>query len=189
MLAVSVEAVIGTIHRAGINCVLMGVHGINGYRDQARATDDVDVLVTKREVQKAIRVLERAFPYLEVRENSAVARFVNPATQKVVIDVMKPHAEKIRLVFRHTVAVGKTHRIPDLEMAIVCKFMAMRGLNRKLVKRLQDAADLMNMVVHNRQTLDLEKLYRLAQKAESNGRAKMQAIIERIDAGQMIEVE
>src|ERR1700680_1321779 len=90
VLNVTPENVIATLHAAGINPVLMGTHGINVYRDEARATQDVDVLVTKREVRKAIRVLEEAFPYLEIVENSAVARFVDPVSQKVVLDVMKP---------------------------------------------------------------------------------------------------
>src|SRR5438105_9558717 len=66
VLKVTPENVIATLHGVGINAVLMGTHGINVYRDEARATQDVDVLVTKREVRKAIRVLEDAFPYLEV---------------------------------------------------------------------------------------------------------------------------
>src|SRR5262249_9409519 len=58
VLEVTPENVIAALHEAGIKPVLMGTHGINGYRDQARATDDVDVLVTKRDVRKAIRVLD-----------------------------------------------------------------------------------------------------------------------------------
>ena len=38
VLEVTPENVIKALHEAGINCVLMGAHGINGYRDEARAT-------------------------------------------------------------------------------------------------------------------------------------------------------
>ena len=37
VLNVSPENVIDVLHRAGINPVLMGTHGINGYRDEAGA--------------------------------------------------------------------------------------------------------------------------------------------------------
>jgi len=188
VLEVTPENVISELHKAGINCVLMGTHGINGYRDQARATDDVDVLVTKREVRKAIRVLDRAFPYLDVVENSAVARFVNLATQKVAIDVMKPSSEAIRLVFRHTISIGATHRIPDLEMAIVSKFVAMMSPNRKPGKKLIDAGDFTIIITHNRKTLDIEKLRRLADRAQHGGGARILAFVEEIDAGRTIKV-
>src|SRR5260370_922327 len=83
VLNVTPENVIATLHGAGINPVLMGTHGVNVYRDEARATQDVDVLVTKREVTKAIRALEAAFPYLDIMQNTAVARFVDPVSQPI----------------------------------------------------------------------------------------------------------
>src|SRR5207244_10041305 len=125
---------------------------------------------------------------LEIRENSAVARFINPVTQKVVIDVMKPTSEAMRIVFRHTVPIGKTHRIPDLEMAIVSKFLAMTGSNRKRARRVQDAADFMNMVAHNRKILDVEKLHRLGNRVRPRGGAEIVRLVEEIDAGRTIKV-
>src|SRR5580704_12982013 len=109
---VTPEGIIAALHREGINPVLMGTHGLVGYRSESRATQDVDVLVTKKDVRKAVRVLEQEYPYLEVRENSAVARLVDPVTQKVLIDVMKPTSRLMSLVFRHAIKIGKTHRVP-----------------------------------------------------------------------------
>ena len=48
VLMVTPENVIAALNDAGINPVLMGTHGINVYRDQARATQDVDVLPAAR---------------------------------------------------------------------------------------------------------------------------------------------
>src|SRR5262245_13677356 len=62
---VTPEGVIAALHRAGVNPVLMGTHGLSGYRSEARATQDVDVLVTKKDVRKAVWVLEQEYPYLE----------------------------------------------------------------------------------------------------------------------------
>jgi hypothetical protein len=188
VLDVTPENVIAALHAAGINCVLMGAHGINGYRDQARATDDVDVLVTKRDVRKAVRTIDEAFPYLEIVDLSAVVRFVNPSTQKVVVDVMKPSSEAMKVVFRNTVPIGKTHRIPDLEMAIIAKYLSMTSPTRKPARKLQDAADFMNVVTHNRPSVDLEKLRRLADRVRSHGSAEVLAFIEEIDAGRTIHV-
>jgi hypothetical protein len=185
-LNVTAENVIAALNDAGIRPVLMGTFGINGYRDEARATQDVDVLVTKKDARKAVRVLEEAFPYLEVQENAAVARFVNPVSMKVVLDVMKPASRAIQAVFRHTVAIGKTHRIPDLEMALVSKFLAMTATNRRPDKKLVDAGDFMNIVQHNRTRLDVKKLTRLAGHAQPGGSARIEAMLVDIDAGRTI---
>lgn len=182
VLYVTPENVLRTLKKAGINCVLMGVHGINVYRDQARATDDVDVLVTKREVRKAIRVLEEAFPYLEVKDISAVARFVNPLTNKVVIDVIKPESRLMQQVFRHSVPIGKSHRIPDLYMALILKFQSGRSPTRRPDKKLLDQGDFVNMVLTNRATLELAELKRLADLVEFHLGSKILAVIAKIDA-------
>jgi hypothetical protein len=189
VLAVTPENVIAALHRAGISFVLMGVHGINGYRDEARATGDVDVLVPQYRVRKAIRVIDEAFPYLEIRENSAVARFINPVTQKVVIDVMKPASEAMRLVFRNSVWIGKTHRIPDLEMAIVSKYLAMTGQNRKPDKKHLDAGDFSNIILHNRQSIDVVKLKRLGDRVRPGGGAEIMGYIAELDAGRAIKIK
>jgi len=188
VLAVTPESVLSALHDAGINCVILWTHWINGYRDDARDSEVVDVLVTKRDVRKAVRVLDETFPYLEIIENSVVARFVNPVTQKVVIDVMKPASRAMQLVFRHTIPIGDTHRIPDLEMALVSKFVAMRSPNRKPHKKHLDAGDFGSIVEANRQSIDLKKLRRLADQACPGGGAEILRLIDDLDAGLTIQV-
>ncbi len=183
VLKVTPENVIDALHRAGINAVLMGTHGINVYRDEPRATQDVVVLVTKRDVRKAVRVLEEAFPYLEILENSVVARFLDPVSQKVVLDVMKPSSRVMQATFRNTVAIGETHRIPTLEMAVVAKYVAMTSPTRRPLKRKQDEVDFENMVEQNRTKLDLARLARIAGKAVPGGGTHVLELIADIDAG------
>lgn len=188
VLKVTPKNVIAALNRAGIRPVLMGTYGIGGYRSEARATEDVDVLVRKREVRKAIRALEQEFPYLEIVENSAVARFRNAATQKIVLDVMKPSSQAMQSVFRNTLKVGKTHLIPVLEMAIVAKFLAMRAQNRSDDKRHVDAGDFINMVSHNRCVIDLKKLERLGNRVSPKGGSEVLRLIKDIDAGRTIQL-
>lgn len=186
VLKVTPEQVITALNAAGIKPVLMGTYGINGYRDEARATQDVDVLVTKKDARKAVRVLEESFPYLEVIENAAVARFLDPVSQKVVLDVMKPASRAMQGVFRNTLSIGRSHRIPDLEMALVSKFLAMTSENRRLDKRYVDAGDFANILRHNRQDIDMKKLVRLAGNAQPRGGATITAIVADLDAGRQI---
>ena len=186
VLDVTPENVIAALNRAGINPVLMGAHGINVYRHEARSTDDVDVLVTKKEVRKTIRILDEAFPYLEITENAAVARFSNPVTQKVVLDVMKPASRAIQLVFRNSIEIQGAYRIPTLEMAIVSKYVAMTSPTRRFRKRHLDIADFMEIVEYNRAKIDVEKLKRLAESAQRGGGNHIVELIGEIDAGRDI---
>lgn len=188
VLHVTPERVLSTLRRAGVNCVVMGTHAVNTYRDEARATQDVDVLVTKKDVRKAVRALEEQFPYLEVIDLSSVTRFLDSVSQKVVIDVMKPTSRAMQIVFRHTISVGKSHRIPTLEMALVSKFVAMMAPNRRRDKRALDFGDFTNVVMNNRDTLDLEKLKKLAEAVQYGGGAKILRLIADIDTGREIHL-
>jgi hypothetical protein len=188
VMEVTPERVVATLHRVGINGVLMGTHGINGYRDQPRGTQDVDVLVTKKDVRKAVRILEETFPYLEVIENAAVARFLDPVTQKVVIDVMKPASRAMHAVFRNAIPIGDTHRIPDLETALASKFLAMIAPTRRPDKKLIDAGDFTNIVIHNRSVLDLKKLKRIGDQFHPQGGTEMVRLVGDIDAGRQIRL-
>ena len=188
MEQVTPEGVIAALNRAKIIPVLMGMHGLAGYRSEARATQDVDVLVTKKDVRKAVRVLEAEYPYLEVYEGPAVVRLVNPASQKPIIDVMKPSSEMMRLVFRHTIRIGKTHRIPDLEMGLICKFVAMTAPVRREAKRMIDLGDFIDMVEHNRSVIDLEKLKSFAESVQRGGGARILQMVADIDSGRRISL-
>jgi hypothetical protein len=136
------ERVIEILHKAGITCVLMGTHALNTYRDEARATQDVNVLVRKKDISKTIKTLAAAFPELTINDTPVVTRFVDPSTAKVVLDVMKPAQAVFQVIFRHTIPVGDTHRIPDLEMALASKFAAMVSPDRRPDKKMIDGGDL-----------------------------------------------
>lgn len=185
---VTPERVIEVLNEVGVKPVLMGAHGLGGWRNQARSTEDVDVLVRKKDIRKAIRALQAAYPELTVTDFPVVTRFTDPATKQVVIDVMKPTQAVFRVVFRHTIPVGETHEIPNLEMALASKFAAMVSPRRATERKLQDGADFVDIVRHNRRDISLPKLRRLADKVYPNGGAEIMQLIEDIDAGRMIQL-
>jgi hypothetical protein len=182
------EGVIAVLHQAGVRCVLMGTHGLGGWRSEPRATQDVDVLVRKKDVRKAVRALGQAFPDLRTEDTPVLTRFIDPATGKPVIDVMKPTQAVYRIVFRHTLRVGDTHFIPGLEMALASKFAAMVSPNRPPDKKLIDAGDFVNVIRYNRDQIDLPKLKRLGDKFYPNGGTEILRLVEDIDAGRSIQV-
>jgi hypothetical protein len=185
---VTPEGVVAALNRAGIRPVLMGTHGLVGYRSESRATQGVDVLVRKKDIRKAVKALQAAYPDLRIEDTPVVTRFVDPSTEKVVIDVMKPTQEVFKLVFRHTVPVEDTHDIPDLEMALVSKFAAMTSPRRIADKKMIDGGDFINIVRTNRGAIDLPKLRRLTDKVYPGGGAEVLRMIEDVDAGRTIQL-
>lgn len=180
------QRVIRVLHKAGIRVVLMGTLALNTYRDQARATQDVDVLVRRKDVANAIEVLEKTFPTLEIEHTASVARFMDPVIRKPIIDLMKPTIAVYRLVFGQTMVVANTHEIPNLEMVLVCKFAAMASPNRRMARKYLDAADFLNVVDYNKDTLDLIKLRSLAEKVDPLVARKMMKMIRDFHHGRRI---
>jgi hypothetical protein len=182
------EQVIKVLHEAGISCVLMGTHGLNVYRHQARATQDVDVLVRKKDIRKAVRVLHDVFPSLTLKETPVVTRFIDPTNGKPVLDVMKPTQKVFQMVFRHTVQVGVTHAIPGLEMALVSKFVAITSPHRERLRKIQDVADFADMADCNKNKINLTKLVHLAQQVYPGGGSEIRKLIDDIFAGRPLQV-
>jgi hypothetical protein len=180
--------VIRVLNHAGVRFVVMGTHGIVGYRSQPRATQDVDVLVAKRDHRKAVAAIQEAYPRLEVRDTPVVTRFVHPKTKLVVIDLMKPNFPLFQMTFRQCVKIAETYFIPDLEMALASKFAAMVSPNREQSKKLVDAGDFVDVVVHNRADIDLLKLKRFGDKVYPDGGAEIMQLIDDIDAGRPIRL-
>jgi hypothetical protein len=185
---VAPRRVIEVLNEAGVKPVLMGTHGLVAWRSESRATQDVDVLVRKKDIRKAIRALQGAYPQLTITDFPVVTRFTDPETQKVVLDVMKPTQPIFRIVFRHTIPIGDTHEIPELEMALIAKFAAMVSPNRKEAKKFVDAGDFIDVVDHNRDDLDLRKLKRLADKVYPGGSTEIMEMVENILAGRPIHL-
>ncbi len=182
------ETVIRLLNKAKIKFVLMGTHGIVGWRSETRSTHDVDILAAWKDYEKAVRVIHEAFPELEMADWKVVTRFKDNVTGNIVIDIMKPVDDLFRAAFRYTVDVKRSHRIPDLEMAIVTKFAAMISPRREQRKKFVDANDFIDMVDHNQNELDLGKLKRLAEKVYKGGGPEILKMVDDIKAGRQIKI-
>jgi hypothetical protein len=180
--------VIKILQQAGVKCLLMGAHGIGGWKDKARSTDDIDLLVPQKQHGKAVKAIQEAYPDLAVADLPVVTRFSDKETGKEVIDLMKPVQDLFKVAFKYSIPVGKTHRVPDLEMALVAKFAAMVSPYRRPLKKHQDAADFMDMVEHNLNEIDFKKLQRLADKVYKGGAKEIGQLIEDIKAGRTLQI-
>ncbi|MBM4070905.1 MAG: hypothetical protein FJ271_18425 [Planctomycetes bacterium] len=181
------EKVIAILNKAKVRYVLMGTFGINGYRDEARATQDVDVLVRSKDHERAVKAIKASFPKLEMEDFPIVTRFRDPANKKPLIDLMKPRHDALLAVFKNSILVGKSHRVPTLEMALVSKFAAMVSPFRDDDKKLVDGGDFVNMVKHRAKSINLSKLKKLGEKVYRGGGAEISKMVADINAGRRIQ--
>ena len=182
------EKVIRVLNQAEVRFVLVGTHGLIGYRKEVRATKDVDLLIRSVDHEKAVVALSKAYRKLTVRETPVVTRFIDPNADVAVIDLMKPYAEHLRAAFRNSVAVGESHRIPTLEMALVLKFAAMVSPNRVYRKKLIDAGDFITVVENNAAAINMAKLKKLGDSVYPGGGAELVQYVEDVKAGRDIKI-
>jgi hypothetical protein len=182
------EAVIKVLNKAKVKFVLMGTHGIGGWRSEPRATQDVDVLILKSHHRKAVAAVRKAFPDLQQQELPAVTRFLDPLDGKPVIDLMKPQEDLYREVFKDPVPVGKTHHVPNLEVAIASKYAAMVSANRTTEKKHLDAADFVSMVTTHYGHIDRNVLFSLGEMVKNGGGSEILKRIDDAQAGGMFSV-
>ncbi len=182
--------VIRVLDKAGIGFVLVGAYGVAGWRKEARATEDVDVIVPARQIKKAVAVLLEAFSDLEAVDLPMVVRLRVRGTKDVAIDVMKPVQQPYREVFKHTATAKSgrwTYRVPSLEMAIVMKFSAMVSLYRAAEDKYQDAHDFILMVKQN-PGLDEKTLSELAGLIYPDGGRDVLELVRQARAGEMLKL-
>ncbi len=180
------EAVIKILNKAKVKFVLMGTHGIGGWRSEPRATQDVDVLVRKSHHRKAVAAVKKAFSDLQVQDLPAVTRFLDPLDGKPVIDLMKPEEDFYREVFKNPVRVGKTHLIPNLEAALASKYSAMVSPHRSAEKKALDEGDFISMVAQNHEVIDLDILFSLGEMVKANGGVEIQRFVQQAKLGQRL---
>jgi hypothetical protein len=141
-------------------------------------------LVQKRHHAKALRAIQAAYPILTQADNPVVTRFVDPGSKEVVIDVMRPN-DLYAEAFKNTVRVGKTHDVPNLELALAAKFAALISRNREQVKKHLDAAD---FVQRNHAVIDEAKLCRLGDAIDSGAGEELLKFVEDVKAGRPLRV-
>jgi hypothetical protein len=180
------EDVIRVLNAAGVRFILMGNYGITGWRLERRASEDVDVLVRTRDHRKAVDAVHRSFPDLQMKDFPIVTRFINPATEIPVIDLMKPNQPLFKVAFRQMILVEEGYLIPNLEFALACKFAAMVSPNRAEQKKHLDAADFISMVQKNSSSIRLASLKRLGERVYPGGGREIMQLVEDAKAGRRL---
>jgi hypothetical protein len=184
------EDVIDVLNAAGVRFLLAGAHAIGGWTNRPRTTEDVDVLVAARHVRAAVRAIRAAYPHLQLRDTPVVARFADPETGKIVIDVMKPNQPLYRVALRYAHPIetaDRAYHIPSLEFALAMKFAAMVSPRRDRGKKLFDAGDFVNMVKANPE-IDMAKLATLGARVYPGDGAEIVELVRKARADEPFQI-
>jgi len=182
--------VIRVLNENKISFVLVGLHGLSAWMREPRGTKDVDVVVTAKQVKKAVQVLLAAFPNLEPIDLPVVTRLKDRETDDVLIDVMKPVQQPPRSVFKNCIDVkqgNESYRIPTLEMGLALKFAPMISLSRAEEDKYQDAHDFIRMVKNNAE-IDLDKLKQLGELVYVGGGNEIVEMVRKVRAGEKLRL-
>lgn len=182
------EDIIRLLNKARVKFVLMGAHGIAGWMEHPRSTQDVDILVQPRHHRRAMSVIRKAYPRLTEEDLPGVTRFTDPTIGKGVVDLMKPVEALNKHVLKSAVPAGKTHRVPTLEMALACKYAAMTAADRDALKRGQDAVDFGFVARHNQDRIDMNILFSLGEMVRSGGGLEIWKLVEEVKAGRLPQI-
>jgi hypothetical protein len=183
------QDVIDVLTAAGVKkCVLMGLHGYVGYLPQPRATQDVDVLITRRDRKRAVKAVHRAWPTLVVEELEPVVRFKDPndcfadGRPKPVIDLMLPWSRLNEAILKQEENVSVDpetgHVIPTVEAALASKYAAIISDFRDREKKEYDAGDFRRIARANYDRVNRKQLRRLGDLVWPGGGEELERFLD-----------
>jgi Nucleotidyl transferase AbiEii toxin, Type IV TA system len=166
----------------GIDWVLVGAEAMNIYRKRPRATVDVDIVVRKKHLRKARKVLLEECE--EVRESEVHYKAVLVSEPVPLdVDVIKSQAHELfdEALDRKTVLEGV--KLPRIEVLLALKYLSVVSLWRSRGDKLQDAADFTHVFKDNQDQIDRGLLCDLASRAWKGGRSEFEKFLEAIETG------
>lgn len=184
------------IEAAGVEFILVGGHSISGYTGAPRATKDVDIVSSEWET--IANAVKKTFPDVIVQDTPVACRIfrpnpADPEKPKEFLDIIKPKGGNAfyQNVFKNpkTVDYGRSRlRVPNLEAALGAKFAAMVSRYREHHKKFQDAADFIQMVNVNYDSINLRELRRLGDQVYNGGGAEIMKKVEAARSGGKFDV-
>lgn len=186
---VNAKIVVDLLCDAEIDFVMIGAHGISGWRSQPQSSQDVDLLIARHQHSRAVDVISKRFRRLMRSDDSNATRFADPVSRKTVIDVKKTGSALSRIILENALVVTGAFGVPDLEAALVARIANVQAVDQCWSKRHWAAADIYCVVEQNKNELDLRKLKQLCNSINKGNGSKTEKIVRAILANRMIRFE
>jgi hypothetical protein len=150
--------------KAGISCVLIGGFAVN-YYGVTRQTADVDLLITKEDIAKALELLKKAGYKQGLVQQGVFARLEKSKTYLVDIDLMLVDEETLNKITKGGKEIqiaGKSFVVPSLNHLIALKLHSIK-FNQK-IREFKDMPDIINLLRINKVNARTERFRKLCLK-------------------------
>jgi len=182
------DEIVPVLKAAEVDFVLVGAHGMAGWLEEPRATQDVDFLIRQKDKDKASEAILRKYKDLEIEKHRDVWRYLREG--KYVLDLMfdtSPLYKRVLSEYVESPLGRRKIKVPKIEAVLAMKFAAMTGFYRKDRKKLQDAVDFMAVIEANAQ-VDLGLLAELAELVYPGGGKEAVGYVKDVRAGKRLEI-
>ena len=175
------------LDREGVEWVLVGAQAINLYLRRPRATVDVDIVVRKKHLRKAKKVLQEACGAVEESEVHFKAE-LSPDPERLGVDMIKStsHALFEEALDRRVQIEGVP--APCLEALLALKYLSIVSPWRSMPDKHQDISDLARAFLDNRPRIDRALFIELASRAYKNARPEAEKFIDAVENGKPITI-
>ncbi len=149
--------------KADIPYVLIGGFAVN-YYGVTRQTADVDLLITKENVAKALELLKRA-GYKQGLAQEVFARLENNKTYLMDIDLMFVDKETLTQIIKNGKKIkiaGKRFVVPSLNHLVALKLHSIK-FNPK-IREFKDLPDIINLIRINKVNVKTDRFRKLCLK-------------------------
>lgn len=165
---------------AGIEWALVGAEGVNLYLQRPRATVDVDVVVRKKHLVKARKILKEVgteFLDTEVHMRATLSNDPN----RLEIDMIKSQSHELfERALDHKTTVGGIP-VPRVEALLALKFLSAVSPWRQPADKHQDVTDFIRAFKDNKDRLDRNLLIQLASLAHKNAKKEFPLFLDRVE--------
>ena len=178
-----IARVVGVFQQVGSRWALVGAHAI-GTLTEPRATSDFDFVVEGSKLRAITKALEQEFGELDIVD-------LGPAIRLRALDIDLIRSTNHSLfgeALNHVRSIADW-KVPVPEVLIVLKFLAAVSPWRERTKKMQDIVDLTTLVTAvGREELDGALLRKLAAQVYPGGDDELEALLDRIEAGEPITI-
>ena len=187
MLPEKVLDLLNRLEEAGVDWVLVGAEAINLYLENPRATVDVDLVVRKKDLRKAKKILKETC--LDVKDSEVhFDALLSPPPIRLRVDVIKSQSHVLfEEALDRKVEVEGVKATP-VEVLLALKYLSASSPWRERGDKFQDLADFLHAYRDNRPRIDRALLVDLGSRAYKNARGAFEKLLDDIDHERPITV-